>query len=249
MSTLKGKVAVVTGGNSGIGLSTAQAFINDGAKVVIFGREQVTLNAAVETLGSSASGVQGDVTSADDLAKLYAHVQKRHGSIDILFVNAGVAEFRPFEMSDAGHFDKLFDINVKGAYFTIQTLLPLFKQGGSIILTTSGANETGYPNMSVYAATKAALRSLARTLSAELVGRGIRVNAVSPGPIATPIMGRSGLTPEQVEGFGKMLIEQVPLKRVGQPSEIASAVRFLAGTESSFVVGAELVADGGLTQL
>jgi NAD(P)-dependent dehydrogenase (short-subunit alcohol dehydrogenase family) len=249
MSDLKGKVAVVTGGNSGIGLSTAQAFIKDGAEVVIFGRDQNTLNAAVETLGTKASGFRGDVTSPDDLAKLKAHVEKKHGALDILFVNAGVAEFRPFEMSDAAHFDKLFDINVKGAYFTVQTLLPLFKQGGSIILTTSGANETGYPNMSVYAATKAALRSFARTLSAELVGRGIRVNAVSPGPVATPIMARSGLTPEQIEGFGKMITEQVPLKRVGQPDEIASAVRFLAGAESSFVVGTELVADGGLTQL
>lgn len=249
MSRLQGKIAVVTGGNSGIGLATAQEFVREGAKVVIFGRDEQTLAAAQETLGANALAVQGDVTNAADLDRLFDAVKKKHGRVDIVFVNAGVAEFRPVDVADEAHYDKVFDVNVKGAFFTVQKAVPLMGKGGAIVFTTSGANEVGMPGSSVYAATKAALRSFARTLSADLVDRGIRVNAVSPGPIATPIFGRMGLTPEQVEGFSADMIAQIPLKRVGQPIEIAKAVTFLASEDSAYIVGAELVVDGGLTQL
>lgn len=249
MSRLQGKIAVVTGGNSGIGLATAQQFVREGAKVVIFGRDRATLAAAQETLGANATAVQGDVTNSADLDRLFEAVKKKHGRVDVLYVNAGVAEFRPVHAADEAHFDKVFDINVKGAYFTVQKALPLMGQGGSIVFTTSGSNEIGMPGSSVYAATKAALRSFARTLSADLVGRGIRVNAVSPGPIATPIFGRMGLTHDEIDGFSKDMIAKIPLKRVGQPIEIAKAVAYLASDDSSYVVGAELVVDGGLTQL
>lgn len=249
MSKLANKIAVVTGGNSGIGLATAQEFVREGAKVVIFGRDQQTLSAAQETLGANAVAVQGDVTSAADLDRLFETVRKKHGRLDILYVNAGVAEFRPVDAADEAHYDKVFDINVKGAFFTVQKAVPLMGKGGAIVFTTSGANEIGMPGSAVYAATKAALRSFARTLSADLVERGIRVNAVSPGPIATPIFGRMGLSQEQIEGFSAGMIAQIPLKRVGQPVEVAKAVTFLASDDSAYIVGAELVVDGGLTQL
>jgi NAD(P)-dependent dehydrogenase (short-subunit alcohol dehydrogenase family) len=171
------------------------------------------------------------------------------GKVDALFVNAGVAEFLPLEAATEAHFDRVFDINVKGAFLTVQTALPALNDGAAIVLTTSGANEIGMPGSSVYAATKAAVRSFARTFSAELIGRGIRVNAVSPGPVATPIFGRMGLPPEQAAGVEAQMAAMVPLKRVAEPEEIARAVVFLASSESSYVVGAELVVDGGLTQL
>lgn len=249
MSRLSGKIAVVTGGNSGIGLATAQEFVREGAKVVIFGRDQRTLASAQETLGNGTIAVQGDVTNAADLDRLFETVKKKHGRVDVLFVNAGVAEFRPVDVADETHYDKVFDINVKGAYFTVQKAVPLMGKGGSIVFTTSGANDVGMPGSSVYAATKAALRSFARTLSADLVDRGIRVNAVSPGPVATPIFGRMGLSQEQIEGFSADMIAKIPLKRVAQAVEIAKAVTYLVSDDSAYVVGAELVVDGGLTQL
>lgn len=249
MSKLSNKVAVVTGGNSGIGLSTAKAFIDEGAKVVVFGRDQVTLDRAVETLGANAVGVRGDVTSEADLARLFETASRRFGKVDILFANAGVAEFLPLEAANDGHIDRLFDINVKGAFKTVQKALPTLADGASIILTTSGANEIGLPGASIYSATKAAVRSFARTLSAELVHRGIRVNAVSPGPVATPIFGRMGLSEAEAAGVEGQMAGLVPLKRVAQPEEIAKAVVFLASNDASYVVGAELVVDGGLTQL
>lgn len=249
MNRLKDKVAVVTGGNSGIGLSTAKAFIDEGAKVAIFGRDRKTLDAAAETLGPNAIAVQGDVTSDADLDALYATVQKRFGKVDVIFANAGVAEFVPLDGVSDAHFDKLFDINVKGALKTVQRANGTLADGASIILTTSGANEIGMPGSSVYSATKAAVRSFARSLSSELVHRGIRVNAVSPGPVATPIFGRMGLPVEVAEGMEGRMAAQVPLKRVAQPREIADAVVFLASPESSYVIGAELVVDGGMTQL
>lgn len=249
MTTLSGKIAVITGGNSGIGLATAERFISDGAKVVLFGRNATTLNRAVEALGANATGVRGDVTKAADLDALAKHVRAQHGRIDVLFINAGVAEFAPIDAASEEHFDKLFSINVKGAYFTIQKLLPLLSAGASVVLTTSGANEIGMPGASVYSATKAALRNLARTLSADLVSRGVRVNAVSPGPIETPIFGRMGLPPEHVEGLAAQMKSQVPVGRLGKPEEVAAAVAFLSSDEARFIVGAELVVDGGMTQL
>ncbi len=249
MSKFSGKVAVITGGNSGIGLATGQAFVREGAKVVIFGRNQQTLDEAVESLGGNAIGVRGDVTNFDDLDRLYARTQEAYGKIDVLFINAGIAKFSPFEATSEEVYDQIMGINVKGAYFAIQKALPHLNDGASIVLTSSNVNVKGMPDMSVYAASKAALRSLARTLSAELLGRGIRVNAVSPGPIETPLFGRLGLPKEQVEEFGEQIREQNPMKRFGNSEEIANAVLFLASDDSSYILGTELVVDGGFTQL
>jgi NAD(P)-dependent dehydrogenase (short-subunit alcohol dehydrogenase family) len=249
MGKLTNKVAVVTGGNSGIGLSSAKAFIDEGAKVVIFGRDQATLDRAVETLGSGAVGVKGDVTSDADLERLFDTAKKRFGKVDVVFANAGVAEFLPVEAANDEHFDKLFGINVRGVLKTVQHAVPALNDGASIVLTTSSANEIGMAGSSVYAATKAAVRSFARTMSAELVHRNIRVNAVSPGPVATPIFGRMGMTQEQIAATEGQLTQMVPLKRVSAPSEIAQAVVFLASADSSYVVGTELVVDGGLSQI
>ena len=244
-----GKVAVITGGNSGIGLATARSFASEGAKVAILGRDPTTLEAAVSELGDAAIGVVGDVQNLQDIDRLYETVKQDFGSIDFLFVNAGVAKMRPLEAVDEEHFDELFAVNVKGAFFTVQKALPLMNDGGAIVLNTSIANQTGNPTMSVYSASKAALRSLARTLSAELVERGIRVNAVSPGPIETPIYGRLDLPPEALDEMAASFTERVPLTRFGSPEEVANAVLFLSSPESSFVLGHELVVDGGMTQL
>ncbi len=246
---LAGKVAVITGGNSGIGLASARRFVSEGAKVAILGRDPTTLEAAVAELGDAAIGVAGDVQNLQDIDRLYETVERELGSIDLLFVNAGVAQMRPLEAVDEEHFDQLFAVNVKGAYFTVQKALPLMNDGGTIVLNTSIANQLGNPTMSVYAASKAALRSLARTFSAELVERGIRVNAVSPGPIETPIYERLGLPPEAQKEMAAAFTEQVPLKRFGAADEVANAVLFLSSPESSFVLGHELVVDGGMTQI
>ena len=244
-----GKVAVITGGNSGIGLATARSFGSEGAKVAILGRDPTTLEAAVSELGDAAIGVVGDVQNLQDIDRFYETVKQDFGSIDFLFVNAGVAKMRPLEAVDEEHFDELFAVNVKGAFFTVQKALPLMNDGGAIVLNTSITNQTGNPTMSVYSASKAALRSLARTLAAELVERGIRVNAVSPGPIETPIYGRLDLPPEAQEEMAASFAERVPLKRFGAAEEVANAVLFLSSPESSFVLGHELVVDGGMTQL
>ena len=249
MSKLTEKVAVITGGNSGIGLATARRFVKEGARVAIMGRDAETVRDAVEQLGDAAIGVQGDVTNMGDLDHLFDTVREKFGSIDLLFVNAGVGQVRPIEAVDEAHFDLQFGVNVKGAYFTIQKALPFMNDGGAIVLNTSIANQTGNANFSVYSATKAALRSLARTLSAELVDRGIRVNAISPGPIQTPIFGRLGLPEDALEDLAQHFTEQVPMHRFGQADEIANAVLFLGSPESSFVLGHELVVDGGMSQL
>jgi NAD(P)-dependent dehydrogenase (short-subunit alcohol dehydrogenase family) len=249
MKSLDKKVAVITGGNSGIGLASAKALTDAGAKVALFGRDQRTLDQAVATLGERSLGIRGDVASLEDLQRLVNTVKSKFGGIDILFANAGIAEFAPFEQASEEHFDRVFDVNVKGVFRTIQVALPALNSGASIILTTSGANQKGVPATSVYAATKAAVRSLARTLSAELIDRGIRVNAVSPGPVATPIFGRLGIPADAAAQLEAGLVSQVPLKRIAQASEIASVVKFLASSDSSYIVGAEIVADGGMTQL
>src|SRR6267142_1314626 len=203
MKRLEGKVAVVTGGNSGIGLATAIRFQEEGAKVAILGRSRKTLDEAVKTIGNGVVAVQADVAKLTDIDKLYAEVSKKLGKIDVLFVNAGVAKFVPFAETSESTFDEQFDINIKGAYFTIQKALPLLNDGASIILNTSVVDQKGTAGASAYAATKAALRSLARTTAAELAGRGIRVNVVSPGPIETPIIGRTGLPQDAIDAFAK----------------------------------------------
>jgi NAD(P)-dependent dehydrogenase (short-subunit alcohol dehydrogenase family) len=249
MKKLEGKVAVITGGNSGIGLSTAKRFAEEGAKVVISGRDQKTLDAAVKTIGGDVLAVQSDVSKLADIDKLYKAVKEKFGKIDVLFANAGVAKFAPADQSSEALFDEMFDINVKGVFFTIQKALPLLNNGASIIINSSVVNAKGGANMSVYAATKAAVRSFARTLTTELLDRKIRVNVVSPGPITTPIFGRTGLPQEVVDDFAKEIVGQVPMKRFGQPEEIAGAVLFLASADSSYVTGVDLNVDGGFGQV
>lgn len=246
---LEGKVAVITGGNSGIGLATAKRFVAEGAYVFITGRRQAELDAAVREIGENVSGVQGDVANVAALDRLYATVKAKKGRIDVLFANAGVFEFAPLGEITEEHFDKAFNTNVKGVLFTVQKALPLLTDGGSIILNASIAASTGNPASSVYSATKAAVRSFARTWILDLKERKIRVNAISPGPIDTPMLG--GLA--QTEGVGEQLkaslIAGMPLGRLGTPDEIAKAAVFLASDDSSFVTGTELFVDGGGAQI
>jgi NAD(P)-dependent dehydrogenase (short-subunit alcohol dehydrogenase family) len=249
MGKLEGKVAVITGGNSGIGLATAKEFKEQGARVVITGRDQQTLDDAKREIGGHVLALRSDTSRLADIDKLFAAVKEEFGHIDVLFINAGVGKFAPVEAVTEEEFDSIMDINFKGAYFTIQKALPFLNDNASIVLNTSIVAHIGMPNSSVYAASKAALITLARTLSAELVGRGIRVNAVSPGPVTTPILNRLGLPPEALEETRNSLKDQVPMKRFGLPEEIAKTVLFLASTDSSFLLGTEIIADGGMSQL
>jgi NAD(P)-dependent dehydrogenase (short-subunit alcohol dehydrogenase family) len=249
MKRLEGKVAVVTGGNSGIGLASAKRLQEEGAKVVIAGRSQKTLDEATKSIGNGVLAIQADVSKLEDIDKIYAAVEKKLGKIDVLFVNAGVAKFAPFAQTTESTYNENFDTNVKGAYFTIQKALPHLNDGASIILNTSVAGIKGTEGASAYSATKAALRSIARTAAAELVGRGIRVNAVAPGPIETPIFGRTGLPKEAIDQFAKSISSQVPMKRFGQPEEVAGTVAFLASSDSSYITGEEIHVDGGLGQI
>jgi NAD(P)-dependent dehydrogenase (short-subunit alcohol dehydrogenase family) len=246
---LAGKVAVITGGNSGIGLATAQRFAVEGAQVVITGRRQGELDAAVRQIGGNAIGVPGDVSNLADLDRLYATVKQKHGRVDVLFANAGGGEFAPLGSITEEHFDKAFSINVKGLLFTVQKALPLFQNGGSIILNASIVSIKGMEAFSVYSATKAAVRSFARSWTVDLKGRKIRVNAISPGPIDTPALNGLGQTEEQVKQFKTGLVSSVPLGRLGTPDEIAKAAVFLASDDSSYVTGIELFVDGGMAQI
>jgi NAD(P)-dependent dehydrogenase (short-subunit alcohol dehydrogenase family) len=247
---LAGKVAVITGGSSGIGLATAKRFVGEGAYVFITGRRQSELEAAVSQIGQNVTGVQSDVSKMADLDKLYAAVKQQKGNLDIVFANAGTGGFAPLGHISEDHFDKQFDVNVKGVLFTVQKALPLLQAGGSIILNASIASTTGSPAFSVYTATKAAVRSFARTWSVDLKERKIRVNAMSPGIIPTPGYNTSlGMTQEQVDQFVQSSIGNIPLGRPGTPDEIAKAVLFLASDDSSYVTGIELSVDGGLAQI
>jgi len=246
MGRLSGKIAIVTGGNSGIGLATAKLFAAEGAQVVITGRRKDALDAAVALIGHGSLGVQGDVSNLADLDELYAEIQRKFGRIHVLFANAGVAEVAPLGAITEAHFDKHFDINVKGLLFTVQKALPLIVDGGAIILNSSVANTKGMAAFGVYAATKAAVRSFARSWTTELKDRKIRVNVLSPGPIETPIFGKMGLPAPQVEEFGAQVSALVPLGRFGQAEEIAKAALFLASDDASYVAGADLYVDGGM---
>src|SRR5947208_6335390 len=217
MKRLEGKVAVITGGNSGIGLATAKRLQQEGARVAIAGRSKKTLDEAVKAIGNGVFALQADVAKLTDVDRLYKEVSQKLGKIDVLFVNAGIAKFAPLAETSEGLYDEQFDTNIKGAYFTVQKAIPFLNDGASIILNTSVAHQKGTAGASASAGTKAALRSLARTAAAELVGRGIRVNSVAPGPIVTPIFERTGLPKEAVDEFAKGIVEKVPMKRFGQP--------------------------------
>jgi NAD(P)-dependent dehydrogenase (short-subunit alcohol dehydrogenase family) len=249
MKTLEGKVAVITGGSSGIGLATAKLFRDSGAKVAISGRNQKSLDDAIKELGAGVVAVRSDVSKLSDLDTLFNLVVKKLGRIDVLFANAGIAKFAPVSDVSEDAYDETFDINVKGVFFTIQKAIPHLNDNASIILNSSFVNQAGVPTTSVYGASKAAVRSLARGISSELASRGIRVNVVSPGPIATPIYGKLGLPKEGVDAFAANIVSQVPLKRFGQPEEVAQTVLFLAGSASSYITGVELNVDGGLGQV
>lgn len=250
MKTLKDKVAVITGGSSGIGLATAKRFVEEGAHVVITGRREKELTEAAALIGKNVTTVAGDVSHLEDLDRLYAVVKKKHGHIDILFANAGAGTIAPLAAATEVHFDQTFDVNVKGLFFSVQKALPLFRDGGSIILTSSVSNILGLPGFSTYAASKAAVRNFARAWTLELKDRKIRVNSVSPGPTETPALETTtGLTPAQAEQAAAQFASQIPMGRRGKPEEIADAVAFLASDESSYVTGVDLAVDGGMAQV
>lgn len=247
---LEGKIALVTGGSSGLGLATAKQFIAEGAQVVVTGRRQSELDLAVHELGSSAVGLRGDVSNLADLDRLYEMVRQRFGKLDIVFANAGGGAFVRLGEITEEHFDKYFDINVKGTLFTVQKALPLMTGGGTIILNGSMVTIKGLPGFSVYAATKAALRSFARTWAVDLIGKHIRVNVVSPGTVVTPAYKHElGMNDEQIKAFEADAATKTPLGRSGSPDEIARAVVFLASDDSSYITGIELFVDGGAAQI
>lgn len=247
---LDGKVAVITGGSSGLGLATARRFVEEGAFVFITGRRQKELDEAVGSIGRNIRAVQGDMAVLDDIRRLYATVQKEKGKIDVVFANAGTGAFAPLGQITEQHFDAQFDINVKGLLFTVQEALPLLRDGGAVVLNASVVSVTGSAAMSVYSASKAAVRSFARTWSVDLKERRIRVNAISPGLVPTPGYNTSlGMSSEQVEQYVASAIPSIPLGRAGTPDEIAKAVVFLASGDSSYVTGIELFVDGGMTQV
>jgi NAD(P)-dependent dehydrogenase (short-subunit alcohol dehydrogenase family) len=246
---LEGKIAVITGGNSGIGLATAKRFVSEGSYVFITGRRQKELDVAVSEIGKNVVGIQGDVSNLEDLDRLYNTVKDQKGHLDILFANAGIAQFAPLGEISEEHFDNIFRINVKGVLFTVQKALSLFHDGGSIILNASIGSSKGVEESSVYSATKAAVRSFARTWTVDLRHRKIRVNAISPGPIDTPIFSNLLQNEEQSEQFKKNIVNTVPMGRMGNPDEIAKVVSFLASDESSYITGIELFVDGGLAQI
>jgi NAD(P)-dependent dehydrogenase (short-subunit alcohol dehydrogenase family) len=245
MDRLKGKRALITGGTTGIGLETAHHFVNEGARVAITGRNPATLDAARSELGKDVLIIASDASEVTAQNKTAEEVREAFGGLDVLFVNAGIAELRPVEQWDEASFERSFAINVKGPFFLIQALLPIFANPASIVLNASVNAHVGMPNTSVYGATKAALLSMTRTLSGELISRGIRVNAVSPGPISTPLYGKLGLAEADLKAVSASIQSQVPAGRFGTPSEIAQAVVFLASDECAFTVGSEIQIDGG----
>lgn len=247
---LAGKVALITGGTSGIGLATAELFAAEGARVIVVGRGQAKLDAAVEKIGPAATGIAADISSLDSLETLFASVKERFGALDVLFVNAGLGSFVPLEKVTEEYFDRCFDTNVKGTYFTVQKALPVMADGGSIILTGSMVSVKGVEAFGVYSATKAAIRSFARSMCVDLKGRGLRVNVISPGKIVTErYTSELGFTAQQIADFKAQNAALTPLGRTGEPAEIAAAVLFLASSESSFITGTELFVDGGLAQI
>jgi NAD(P)-dependent dehydrogenase (short-subunit alcohol dehydrogenase family) len=246
---LEGKVAVITGGNSGIGLATARRFVDEGAYVFITGRRQAELEKAAAAIGRNVSTVQGDISRLDDLDRMFAQVRAEKGVLDVLVANAAFSESMPLEAVTPEHFDKTYGTNARGTFFTVQKAVPLMTRGGSIVLVISGLHLKAFPMYGVYASTKAAVRSMARTWAAELMPRKIRVNTMSPGVVDTPMVEQQFPTPEALAQGHAMFEQMTPMGRIGRPEEIASAVLYLASDESSYTTGFDLVADGGVTQL
>ena len=250
MEKFAGKIAVVTGGTTGIGLASAKRLVDEGAHVFITGRRQAELDAAVKAIGRNVTGVQGDVSKPADLDRLYATVKREKGGFDVLFANAGVFEFAPLEQVTEDHFDRQFDVNVRGLFFTVQKALPILRDGGAIVLNASIVATMGIEAASVYSATKAAVRSFARTWSMDLKARGIRVNVVSPGPVPTEgFQGMFGGDQAQADAMVAGMVQRIPLGRAGTPDEIAKAVSFLASDDSSWITGVNLAVDGGMSQV
>lgn len=249
MNKLAGKVTVITGGSSGIGLGTAKRFVAEGAKVAITGRNQTQLDQAARELGASAIAIQGDVSNLRDLERIYQTVESKLGKVDALIVNAGVYVLGSVADFTEEQFDKVSDINFKGAFFSVQKALPILKDGSSIVLVSSTVNGKGIPNHAAYSATKAAVRSLARSFSADLLSRKIRVNVLSPGPIDTPVFGTVTSNADEAKAMAAAMGNFTPVKRLGTPDEIAAAALYLATDESAFMLGAEILLDGGLRDL
>lgn len=249
MSKLDGKIAVVTGGSSGIGLAIAQKFVEEGAYVFITGRRQAELDKAVAAIGKNVTGVQGDVAKLEDIDRLYEQVKAEKGALDIIVANAGIAEFGSLGEITVEHYDKIFNINVRGVLFTTQKALPLLRDGGSIVVVSSVVQYLGFPGATVYSATKAAVRSFVRTWAGELKGRGIRVNSLSPGPIDTPILDGQYKSKEEADATKAGLAQMTPLGRLGRPEEIAAAALFLASSDSSYSTGIDLLSDGGMADI
>lgn len=249
MARLSGKKALITGGTTGIGFATARLFIEEGAKVVVTGQNEDRVNQAGKELGHDAQAIRADVSSLVDLDTMVNEVKDQFGKIDILFINAGVLKMGPLSEVDEEHFDFQVNVNLKGAFFTIQKVVPVMNDGGSIVINSSNANQIGIPGLSIYSATKAAVRSLARTIGTELLDRKIRVNTVSPGPIETTILGKTGIPKEVADDIAEEIISQNPMKRFGVPEEIAKAVLFLASDDSSYMTGEEIVIDGGAASI
>lgn len=245
MKNLENKTAIVTGGNSGIGYAAAAELVSRGAQVIVTGRNKEALAKAETEL--NVTGIVADQSDLKSIDNLVEEVKEKFGKIDIVFLNAGIASFSPLESAPEDHYDSIMNVNTKGVYFTVQKLLPVLNDGASIIFNTSVNAHVGMPNSSVYAASKAAVLSFNKVFAVELASRKIRVNAVSPGPVETPLYGKLGLQKEEVEGFGTILGEKILLKRFAQSSEIAKTVAFLASDDSSFITGTEIVVDGGLT--
>lgn len=246
---LKDKTALITGGTSGIGLATAKMFVREGARVTVTGRDASRFEAVRSELGDGALILAADVRSTAEMQTVSHRIAETFGGLDVLFANAGIAYATPLSTTDEARYDEIMDVNVKGTFFTMQAILPILRSGASVILMTSFIIHVGRPGLSLLSASKAAIRSLARTWSRELLDRDIRVNAISPGGIDTPLHGRGGGTPEQVQTIKDQIAARVPLGRIGEPSEIAAAALFLASDESRYMVGAELVVDGGISQI